>query len=128
MDAIILPPTQHIHTCFQRRASRNTCFCRRPPYRLAVASVTSDAAATRLARALAAAAAALPVGIADAGVAAAPSALPVLTVSPAPEGEMLVAAPFVVGVVAAAVADAGGGVGDAESAPFLAAFGSRLRG
>lgn len=91
-----------------------------------MASVTSAAAATRLARALAAAAAALPVGIAAVVVTAVPSAaVSVLTVRPAPEGGELVAAPFVVGVVAAVD---GGGVGDAESTPLLADFGSRLRG
>ena len=94
-----------------------------------MASVISPAAASLLARALAAAAAALPVGIAAAVVAvpAAPSAaVSVLTVRPAPVGEELdAAAPFVVGVVAVA---AGVGVGDAESVPLLAPFGSRLRG
>lgn len=108
-----------------------TCFCRKPPYRLAVASVTSAAAATRLARALAAAAAALPVGIAAAAVAA-PSAMSVLIVNLVAEGEELVAAPLVVGVVAEAPAPTGvgGGVGDCDpgSAPFLAGFGSRARG
>lgn len=125
---------------YPRRLSP-TCLCRKPPYRLAVASVTSDAAATLLARALAAAAAALPVGMAAApvvpAVVAAPSA-PVFTVSlPAEFGEVVVV-PFVAGrlVGADAVGVAGAPVVPAVFAPapagpvplFFAAFASRLRG